>query len=195
LHENSARFGILAIQELTAPDDHQRVHVDSVEEMPKLTRDIAAADNRDRLRHFVELEDFVAGPIWNIERSTLRAAAGGQDELVGGDGGIVDTESSVGSERGAVAIERDVLSERLFEDAVVFFREVKGVAQNRIGTGSSHSRLEAKPPRVAPILGRVGVTDEQFRRDASPMGTGAAQRSFFDQRDLQAFGAALLAPH
>ena len=54
LHENSARFAILAIQELTAPDDHQRVHVDSVEEMPELTRDIAAAENRDRLRHFVE---------------------------------------------------------------------------------------------------------------------------------------------
>ena len=74
LHENSARFGILAIQELTAPDDHQRVHVDSVEEMPKLTRDITAADNRDRLWHFLELEDFVAGPIWNIERKSLRAA-------------------------------------------------------------------------------------------------------------------------
>jgi osmotically-inducible protein OsmY len=37
-----------------------------------------------------------------------------------------------------VAIERDVLSERLFEDAVVFFREAEGVAQNRIGIGSSH---------------------------------------------------------
>src|SRR6266446_1483022 len=41
--------------------------------------------------------------------------------LSGGNGGIVDTESPVGGERGAVAIERDVLSERLFEDAVVFF--------------------------------------------------------------------------
>jgi hypothetical protein len=39
------------------------------------------------------------------------------------NGDIVDTESRVGAERGAVAIERDVLSERLFEDVVVFFRE------------------------------------------------------------------------
>jgi hypothetical protein len=41
------------------------------------------------------------------------------------------------------------------------------------------------------MFGGVGVGDEQFRRDATPMRTGAAQRSFFDQRDLQAFGAAL----
>ena len=45
-----------------------------------------------------------------------------------------------------VAIECDVLSERLFEDAVVFFREVEGVAQNRIGIGVR--TVVSKPNRL-----------------------------------------------
>ena len=51
---------------------------------------------------------------------------------------------------------------RVFEDAVVFVRELEGVAQNRIGIGRSHGRLEAKPPRRARTFGGVRVTDEQL---------------------------------
>ena len=130
--------------------------------MPKLTRDIAAADNRDRLRHFVGARRFRR---WSNMEHRAQDVAGGcrwPGRVCRRKWRFVDPESSVGGERGVVAIERDVLSKRLFEDAVVFFREVEGVAQNRIGIGSSHGRLEAKPPRVARIFGRVGVTDEQF---------------------------------
>jgi hypothetical protein len=42
-----------------------------LKEVAELASDVAAADDRYRLRHFAESEDLVAGPTWRIERGAL----------------------------------------------------------------------------------------------------------------------------
>jgi hypothetical protein len=160
------------------PYEHQRVHTDTVEEMAKFARNIAAADDCDRLRHFLEFKDVIARPVWKLERRTFRAAAGRQDEFVGRDRVIVDPESSVGGKRSLAAIECHVLPERIFENTVVLAGELKCVMQDRIGIGHPHGCLESKPPGRPRTFGGVSVADEQFRRDATAMRTGASSGPF-----------------
>src|SRR4029077_12393953 len=100
-------------------------------------------------------------------------------------------QSSVSGKRGLAAIESDASPKRVFQDGVVFFREVEGVTKNRVGIRQAHGRLETKPLRRARVFGGVGVADEQFGRNASAMWTSATQWSFFDECDIHPFDPAI----
>src|ERR1700722_12566006 len=158
--KNSACLVILVIQELIATDDQQRVHAHTLKEVAQLASNVTAADDGYRLRHFANFEHVVAGPIWHVKRRAPRSATCGQDEVVGRDGITIYPEGSVSSKCGLAAIESNAGPKRVFQDAIVLFREVEGVTENRVGIGCAHRCLEPKPLCLPRAFCGVGVADK-----------------------------------
>ena len=82
-------------------------------------------------------------------------------------------------------------TKRAVQDPVVFAGKIESVAKDRVGIRQAQGRFKAEASRVARVLCRIRIADEQLGRNASPVGTGATERAAFDQRDLHAGGTAV----
>ena len=100
------RSHVEARQDLAAAIDQRRLDAEAVEDVGELDRDVAAAGNDDRLRQDGQVERLVgedAVLVAGQRRMRVGPAAGGDQDLVGGDGAVLalDADRVAVDEHGA----------------------------------------------------------------------------------------------
>ena len=86
------RSAVEAREDLAAAIDQRRLDAEAVEDVGEFDRDVAAAGNDDRLRQDGQIEGLVgedAVLVAGQRRMRVGPAAGGDQDLVGGDGAVL----------------------------------------------------------------------------------------------------------
>ena len=90
--QHAPQVHIEAREDLLAAIDQRGVDAEAMKDVGEFDGDVAAALDHDRLRQFLEVEGFVGKDAMLVAgqcRMRRRAAAGGDENLVGGDGAVL----------------------------------------------------------------------------------------------------------
>ena len=193
LVQHAPQIHVEALQDLLAAIDQRRLDAEAVEDVGELDRDVAAAGNHDRLRQFGQIERLVGEDAMLVagqRRMRIGPAAGGDQDLLGGDGAVLAPRCARYAASTSTAREWNVSPPAFSTPMLVEAFQPRDLA---VLVGDQRRPVEARlrhGPAIAggilEMLGKLRGVDEELLRHAAADDAGAAEAVFLGDGDALA---------
>ena len=192
--QGAPQIHVEAAEDLGAAIDQRRLDAKAVEDVGEFDGDVAAAADGDRLRQFRQVKGLVGGDAMFVAGQCAvlgRAAAGGDQDLVGGDGAVlrlkpdrVAVDQRGTRLQGFAAGALHILAVETFEPGDLAI--LVGDQGRPVEACLRHGPAIAS--RVLEMFGKLRGVDEQLLGNAAADDAGAAETVFLGDADLLAEG-------